>query len=166
MLPNFSYARPASVSQAIKELASPEARLHAGGTDLIPALRDGVFPAKKVVTLSGIRELRGIKTLTDGTLRIGALVTLAEVASNAGIAQRYTALSQAARSAASPQLRNQGTIGGNLCQRPRCWYFRGGFDCMRKGGSMCYAPGGENEFHCILGAPGAMPCIRRTRLRH
>lgn len=151
MLDNFTYVRPASIGEAVKALASPDARAHAGGTDLIPALRDGVFAAKKVVSLNGIAELHGIRSSKDGGLTIGALATLTEVAENRTIVERYKALADAARSAASPQLRNQGTIGGNLCQRPRCWYFRSGFACVRKGGDTCYAPGGENEFHCIFG---------------
>lgn len=154
MLPNFAYVRPASLKEAVKELASPDARLHAGGTDLLGCLRDGVFTARKVVAIGGLAELRGITTAADGTLRIGALATLAEIAAHPLIAGRYRALAQAAASVASPQLRNQGTLGGNLCQRPRCWYFRGDFRCFRKGGETCYAPGGENEFHCILGGSG------------
>ncbi len=144
MLPNFSYVRPASVSEAVKALASGDARVHAGGTDLLPCLRDGVFPAKKLVSISGIADLRGIRALTDGTLRIGALTTLTEIAEHPAVRQRYAVLAQAAQSAASPQLRNQGTLGGNLCQRPRCWYFRGDFRCLRKGGDTCYAQTGEN----------------------
>jgi xanthine dehydrogenase YagS FAD-binding subunit len=154
MLPNFTYARPASLKDAIRELSAPETRLHAGGTDLLGCLRDGVFGAKKLVALGGIAELRGIAAAPDGSLRIGALATLAEIASNPLVTARYAALAEAAASAASPQLRNQGTLGGNLCQRPRCWYFRGDFHCARKGGDKCYAMEGENEFHAILGAIG------------
>ena len=154
MLPDFRYVRPASLSEAIKELSAPESRLHAGGTDLLGCLRDGVFSARKLVSVSSVAELRGIAPAASGGLRIGALSTLAEIASHRTIAEQYSALAQAAASAASPQLRNQGTLGGNLCQRPRCWYFRGDFHCFRKGGEMCYAPKGENEFHCIFGGDG------------
>jgi xanthine dehydrogenase YagS FAD-binding subunit len=153
MLPNFKYVRPASLDEAVKELASPEARLHAGGTDLLGCLRDGVFPARKLVSLGGLAELRGIAP-AGGGLRIGALATLSEIATGRTIREQYAALAQAAASAASPQLRNQGTLGGNLCQRPRCWYFRGDFRCFRKGGETCYAPEGENEYHAILGGDG------------
>jgi len=153
MLPNFRYVRPASVNEAVKELASPEARLHAGGTDLLGCLRDGVFPAKKLVSIGALAELRGIAPAAGG-LRIGALTTLAEIAANAALGEQYAALAQAAASAASPQLRNQGTIGGNLCQRPRCWYFRSDLRCFRKGGETCYAPEGENEYHAIFGGDG------------
>jgi len=154
MLPNFTYERAGSVDEAVEHSASEGAVLHAGGTDLLGCLRDGVFTAEKVVSLSGLEELKGIQATRDGGLRIGALTTLTEIASDATIAERYTALSQAAAAAASPQLRNQGTIGGNICQRPRCWYYRGDFHCLRKGGDTCYAIVGENHFHCIFGGSG------------
>ena len=153
MLSNFRYVRPTSLNEAVKELASPEARLHAGGTDLLGCLRDGVFPAQKVVSLAGVAELRGIAP-AGGGLRIGPLVTLTEIAADRTIREQYAALAQAAASVGSPQLRNQGTLGGNLCQRPRCWYFRGDFRCFRKGGETCYASEGENEYHCIFGGDG------------
>jgi xanthine dehydrogenase YagS FAD-binding subunit len=151
MLPNFTYERPSSVAEAVEGSSSEGAVLHAGGTDLLGCLRDGVFTAEKVVSLSGLDELRGIRATRDGGLRIGALTTLTEIAIDPLITEGYTVLSQAAASAASPQLRNQGTIGGNICQRPRCWYFRGDWHCRRKGGNTCYAIAGENQYHCIFG---------------
>ncbi len=154
MMPNFSYIRPESLQEAITHLGSADARLHAGGTDLLPCLRDQVFDAKKVVSINGINDLRSIQETEDGSLRIGALTTITEVAENPLIRERYAALAQAAAEVASPQLRHQGTIGGNLCQKPRCWYYRGEFHCLRKGGKICYAKGGENQFHCIFGGKG------------
>lgn len=154
MMPRFTYSRPASLKQAITELNAPGARIHAGGTDLLGCLRDGVFDAARLVSLSSLSELRGIRTRRDGGVDIGALTTLAEVASSPLITDRYAALAQGAASAASPQLRNQGTIGGNICQRPRCWYYRGDFHCLRKGGDKCFAYEGENEYHCIFGGAG------------
>jgi len=151
MLPNFSYVRARSLNEAIRALAAPGARLHAGGTDLLGCLRDGSVQADKIVSVSGIGALRGVTAPATGGLRIGALTTLAEVASNKQVAERYPALAQAAGAAASPQLRNQGTLGGNVCQRPRCWYFRGSFHCRRKGGDTCFALQGENQYHAILG---------------
>jgi xanthine dehydrogenase YagS FAD-binding subunit len=151
MLPSFSYVRPASLDDAVQHLAAAGARAHAGGTDLIGCLRDGVFEAAKVVSLADLSELRGISDSSSGQLRIGALTTVAEVAADPVVRERYPALAQAAAAVASPQLRNQGTIGGNICQRPRCWYFRGEFHCLRKGGTTCYALAGENQYHCILG---------------
>ena len=154
MLPNFTYIRPTSLQQAALEAASKGACVHAGGTDLLGCLRDGVFSAGKLVSLSGLKALRSIDSTADGGLRIGALATLAEIAAHPAIQQRYRALQQGAQSAASPQLRNQGTLGGNLCQRPRCWYFRGDYHCLRKGGDTCYAASGENQHHCIFGGNG------------
>ena len=151
MLRTFAYVRPGSVSEALKQLEERGSRIHAGGTDLLGCLRDGVFEAQKVVSLSKIDELRDLTVAPDGELRIGALTTIAELGTHPIVAEKFAALSQAASVVASPQLRNQGTIGGNLCQRPRCWYFRGDYACTRKGGDTCYALGGENQYHCIFG---------------
>jgi xanthine dehydrogenase YagS FAD-binding subunit len=151
MLPNFRYVQAKSVKDAVKHLAAPEAMVHAGGTDLLGCLRDHVFCAQNIVSISRIKALRGIKKTAEGGLRIGALSTLTEVAENPLINRLYPGLAQGAAGAASPQLRNQGTLAGNLCQKPRCWYYRGEFHCVRKGGDRCYAVGGEDQFHCIFG---------------
>ena len=150
MLSNFTYVKTTSLKEAKKQLSSDNARIYAGGTDLLGCLGDHVFSVDKIVSISKIKELQGIREAAEG-LRIGALTTIAEVAGNPVIQKRYAVLAQAAASVASPQLRNQGTIGGNICQKPRCWYYRGEFLCLRKGGDLCYAVGGENQFHCILG---------------
>jgi xanthine dehydrogenase YagS FAD-binding subunit len=152
MLPNFTYVRPGSIEDAINHLSSEGARVHAGGTDLLGCLRDNVFGALKLVSISALDELRGIRGTPDGGVRIGALATISQVESNDLIKRNYRALAMAASDVASPQLRNQGTIGGNICQKPRCWYYRGEFHCLRKGGNLCYAFGGENQFHCIFGS--------------
>jgi xanthine dehydrogenase YagS FAD-binding subunit len=151
MLPNFTYVRPTSLADAVRQLTAPGASVHAGGSDLLGCLRDHVFESTRLVSISGLDALRGIAPAAGGGLRIGALTTLSEVASSKLVSEQYTVLAQAAGAAASPQLRNQGTIGGNLCQRPRCWYFRGDFHCVRKGGDTCYATGGENQYHCLFG---------------
>ncbi len=151
MLPTFTYVKPTTLEHAVRELATPGARACSGGTDLLGCLRDRVLKADKLVSLNGLAELRGISELPNGGLRIGALSTLSEIASHTLITTRYHALSAAAGAAASPQLRNQGTIGGNLCQRPRCWYYRGDFPCARKGGDTCFAKEGENQLHAIFG---------------
>jgi xanthine dehydrogenase YagS FAD-binding subunit len=151
MLPGFTYVRAKSVADGVRLLTAPATRVHAGGTDLLGCLRDGVFKADKVVSVSGLADLQGMTPVPTGGLRIGALTTHAQIAAHATIVEKYTALAQASASVASPQLRQQGTIGGNLCQRPRCWYFRGDFHCLRKGGEHCYAEGGENQYHAIFG---------------
>jgi xanthine dehydrogenase YagS FAD-binding subunit len=151
MLSNFTYVRPRSLDETIKHLSSEGSRVHAGGTDLLGCLRDHVFDASKVVSLSSLKGLHGIRKSSRGGLTIGALSTLREVAGHSEVIKGYAALAQAASDVASPQLRNQGTLGGNLCQKPRCWYYRGDFLCLRKGGEECYAVAGENAFHCIFG---------------
>jgi len=151
MLPKFSYARATSVDNALAILDDRPALIHAGGTDLLGCLRDGIFRADTVVSLSGIKELEGVRTTADGGVRIGALTSIADLATDDSIRTRYPALAEAASVVASPQLRNQGTLGGNLCQKPRCWYYRGDFHCLRKGGEKCFAYEGENRYHCIFG---------------
>jgi xanthine dehydrogenase YagS FAD-binding subunit len=151
MVPNFAYIRPRSLDEAIRYLSLDGARAHAGGTDLLGCLRDRVFSVSTVVSIAGLKELRGIGTTPAGGLRIGSLTTIAEIARHPVIRSKFRALSMAAAEVASPQLRNQGTIGGNLCQKPRCWYYRGEFHCLRKGGDRCYAVEGENPYHCIFG---------------
>jgi xanthine dehydrogenase YagS FAD-binding subunit len=154
MLPNFKYVKAGTLKEAIDRLASPGARLLAGGTDLLGCLRDRAFPAETVVSISGLAELRGIEETPGGGLRIGALTTVADVAASPLVRGKYPVLAQAAAEVATPQLRSQGTIGGNLCQKPRCWYYRGEFHCLRKGGDLCFASDGRNEYHCIFGGRG------------
>ena len=150
-MPNFTYLKPKSLKEAITQLSSKGARIQAGGTDLLGCLRDDIFSAEKLVSIGQLKALHGIGQARDGGLRIGALTTIAEIENNKDIKERYSALAQAASEVGSPQLRNQGTIGGNICQKPRCWYYRGEFRCLRKGGDTCYAYDGENQFHCIFG---------------
>ena len=151
MLKSFSYVRPASVDEAVEQLRAAGGRVHAGGTDLLGCLRDGVIEAERVVSIGGIEALEGIREQSGGGLRIGALTRLAEIAKSPVIAERYAALAQAASEVGTPQLRNQGTLGGNLCQKPRCAYYRGPFPCRRKGGERCFASLGNNEAHAIFG---------------
>jgi xanthine dehydrogenase YagS FAD-binding subunit len=150
MLPSFAYVRPTSLEDALKHLAEGKGYAHAGGTDLLGCLREGVLEPATVVSLSGIASLRGIHETPEG-LTIGALTPLSEVAASPLVSERFTALAEAAAQVASPQLRHQGTLGGNVCQKPRCWYYRGDFACLRKGGELCYAFTGENEFHAVAG---------------
>jgi xanthine dehydrogenase YagS FAD-binding subunit len=154
MLTRFSYKRAASIKEAVEAASKPGAQVLAGGTDLLGCLRSQIVKAEHLVSLRDIAELKGISATPAGGLRIGALTTLTELAENPKVREGYPALAQAALSAASPQLRNQGTLGGNLCQRPRCWYFRGEFQCRRKGGDTCFAEVGESQMHCIFGGEG------------
>ncbi len=152
MLPKFAYVRPDNLKEAVEKLSAEGAMVHAGGTDLLGCLRDDVLDAGTLVSISAIKDLRGIRKTENGGLRIGALTTITEVSRHRLVNQKYKGLAQGASEVASPQLRNQGTIGGNLCQKPRCWYYRGEFHCLRKGGTECFAAEGENTFHCIFGS--------------
>jgi len=156
MINNFSYMKAGSLAEAIKALAVKGTGLHAGGTDLLGCLRDEIIPVDRVVSISGLKELKGISARADGGLKIGALTVLADIAANPSVLEKYPVLAQAAASVGTPQIREQGTIGGNLCQRPRCWYFRSDLQCLKKGGGTCYAYSGENQYHAILGAG---PCF-------
>jgi xanthine dehydrogenase YagS FAD-binding subunit len=151
MLSKFSHVRPESLREAFAILAETDALIHGGGTDLIGCLRDRIFSTDTVVSLGAIPELRGIAAGGDGGLKVGAMTTISEIAEHPVVKKNFTALFDAAKVVASPQLRNQGTIAGNLCQKPRCWYYRGDFHCLRKGGELCYAYDGENQHHCIFG---------------
>jgi xanthine dehydrogenase YagS FAD-binding subunit len=119
-------------------------------------VRSEIIQVEKVVSISSLKALKGISARPDGGVNIGALTPLADIAANASIAERYAVLAQAAAAVGSPQIREQGTAGGNLCQRPRCWYFRSDLQCLKKGGSTCYAMGGENQYHAIFGGG---PCF-------
>ncbi len=154
LMQNFIYLKAISLKEAVVQLSSKGARIQAGGTDLLGCLREDIFSAEKLVSIDRLKALRGINQTRDGGLRIGTLTTIAEIENNQTLRERYSALAQAASEVGSPQLRNQGTIGGNLCQKPRCWYYRGEFHCLRKGGDRCYASQGENQFHCIFGGDG------------
>jgi len=125
----------------------------AGGLDSFDWLKDRIKKPKVLVDLSGIDELKGIRANGDG-IEIGAMTTLAEVANHPTIKKDYGVLAQAVELVASPQIRNQGTLGGNVSQDTRCWYYRGGWPCYRAGGNICYAdtPVGRNREHAIFGA--------------
>jgi xanthine dehydrogenase YagS FAD-binding subunit len=151
----FELFQPASVADAQKllEQHGPDAWVLAGGLDSFDWLKDRIKKPKAVVDLSGIEELRGVRSTADG-IEIGAMTTLTDVVNHPIIKQKYDLLAQAAEVVASPQIRNQGTIGGNVSQDTRCWYYRGGWPCYRAGGNICYAdtPEGRNREHAILHA--------------
>jgi xanthine dehydrogenase YagS FAD-binding subunit len=152
----FELYQPTSVADAQKllEQHGPDAWVLAGGLDSFDWLKDRIRKPKAVVDLSGIEELRGVRATNDGSggIEIGAMTTLTEIVNHPIIKQKYGLLAQAAEVVASPQIRNQGTIGGNVSQDTRCWYYRGGWPCYRAGGNICYAdtPEGRNREHAIL----------------
>jgi xanthine dehydrogenase YagS FAD-binding subunit len=155
----FELFQPTSVADAQKllEQHGPDTWVLAGGLDSFDWLKDRIKKPKVVVDLSGIGELRGVRVLgnngSDG-IEIGAMTTLTEVVNHPIIKQKFDLLAQAAELVASPQIRNQGTIGGNVSQDTRCWYYRSGWPCYRAGGNICYAdtPEGRNREHAILHA--------------
>jgi xanthine dehydrogenase YagS FAD-binding subunit len=156
VLNNFAYLKAGSLGEAVKALSTQGAVLHAGGTDLVGCLRDEIVPADRVVSISGLKNLKGISSGSGGGLKIGALTPIADIAADPAVNERYRVLAQAAAAVGSPQIRSRGTIGGNICQRPRCWYFRSDLQCRKKGGQTCYAMGGENQYHAIFGGG---PCF-------
>src|SRR5438105_1837550 len=154
-MPAFELFQPTSVADAQKVLEDygATAWVLAGGMDSFDWLKDRIKRPRAVVDLSGIAELRGVRAAGDG-IEIGAMTTLTDVANDPLVKQHYGLLSQAAELVASPQIRNQGTIGGNVSQDARCWYYRAGWPCYRAGGNICYAdtPTGRNREHAILHA--------------
>jgi xanthine dehydrogenase YagS FAD-binding subunit len=154
----FGYSAPASIAEAAERLASPGARAMGGGTDLLPQLHRGIRPADEVVDLRGALPA-GILAAGQG-MRIGAATRVADVARDPDVIARFAVLAQAAAAVASPQLREMGTVAGNLCQAVRCWYFRHpDLTCWLRGGDTCYAQVGDHRKHglepgdCISVAP-------------
>jgi xanthine dehydrogenase YagS FAD-binding subunit len=156
----FEWMSPNTVAEAVsalKSAPSPEdpdeaARPIAGGQDLLTTMKDYLTRPTRVVNLKGIRGLDEIAEDGKGGLRLGALVTLAQLEEHPFVRRHFPGLAEAAHSIATPQIRNLGTVGGNLCQRPRCWYFRlEEAVCLKKGGSECFAATGENKYNAILG---------------
>jgi xanthine dehydrogenase YagS FAD-binding subunit len=154
-MPAFDLLQPTSVADAQRLLQDngSDAWVLAGGLDSFDWLKDRIKKPGVVVDLSGIDELKGVRSTSDG-LEIGAMTTLTEIANHPEIKKNYGVLAEAASLVASPQIRNQGTLGGNVSQDTRCWYYRGGWPCYRAGGNICYAdtPVGRNREHAIFGA--------------
>jgi xanthine dehydrogenase YagS FAD-binding subunit len=152
----FDYASPTSKDKVANLLGSSwgEVEVLAGGTDLLSLMKDEVTTPRRLVNIKGIAELHGVRAVKDA-LSIGALTTLAEISVNDTVKQAYPVLAKAAGDAASPQIRNLATLGGNLCQRPRCWYFRTGHGLLaqtKDGKSLVLE--GDNRYHAILGNDG------------
>ena len=147
----FSYLNCATVEEALDQLG-PDATIKAGGIDLLDLMKDGIVAPPRLVNIRNVDSLRGISLSEEG-LRIGPLTTLSEIAFHPEVQRSYGALSDAAGRAATPQVRNMATLGGNLMQRPRCWYFRSGaHDCKKKGdtSTACHAHEGENQYHAVV----------------
>ncbi|HLZ24205.1 MAG TPA: xanthine dehydrogenase family protein subunit M [Ktedonobacterales bacterium] len=153
----FDHTTATSASEAVASLArAPETVIIAGGTDLLPLMKAGLATPPRLLDLKPARALRYLRFDASGALHIGALATLADIERDAEVAARLPLLPRAVRDAATPQLRAMATVGGNLLQRTRCWYFRGAFDCWLKGGTECYARDGENKYAAIF---DQSPCV-------
>ena len=152
----FEYAAPDTVKGALDLLSSTagETDILAGGTDLLSLMKERIHAPKRLVSLRNVADLHGISSSGDG-LRIGALVTIDELLANPQVRGQYAALAQAADGIGGGQMRSMGTVGGELCQRPRCWYFRNGFGLLGQDSSgKPLVPNGENQYHAILGNKG------------
>jgi xanthine dehydrogenase YagS FAD-binding subunit len=152
----FEYASPVTAEQAVSLLGASwaQSEILAGGTDLLALMKDEVVHPKRLVNIKQIGGLAGV-TATGQGLRIGALTTMGDLADNANVVKDYPALAEALNEAASPQIRNIATLGGNLCQRPRCWYFRNGFGLLPKNeAGKDLVSEGDNRYHAILGNDG------------
>lgn len=150
----FTYRNVETVEEAVAALGTKPRtkKAIAGGIDLLGEMKEQIVEPEELINL---KTIPGLDTISDDRkkgLRIGALVTLVEIHRHATIQKRYPALAEGALSVGTPQIRNIGTIGGNLCQRPRCWYYRNRvFRCLKKGGDRCYAVEGENKYHAVFG---------------
>lgn len=155
---SFEHIFAASADEAVERLgaADGEALLIAGGTDLLTLMKAELAAPLRLIDLKPLTHLRGVSWQPDGATRIGALTTLAELERDAGVANRYALLIQATRDAATPQLRAMATVGGNLLQQYRCWYYRDGLNCWLAGGDECFARDGQNQHHAIFQAG---PCV-------
>lgn len=149
MITRFEWVEAGSLNQAFDALTDGSL-IKAGGIDLMDRLKEGLDSPQRLVNIRNISGLDRIQEMPDG-LHLGPLVTLAQLDKHAAVRGKYTALADAAGHAATPHIRNMATLGGNLAQRPRCWYFRNEqFHCLKKGGGHCFAQQGENEFHAIF----------------
>jgi len=147
----FAYVNPSNEKEAVASLATERGRSVpiAGGMDLVGLMKDFIISPVRLVN---VKNLDASISATDGGLRIGAAVKLVDLVEHAAARKLFPALVMAAEEVGTPQIRNQGTVGGNVMQRPRCWYFRNEeFNCLKKGGSRCYAIDGENQYHAIFG---------------
>jgi xanthine dehydrogenase YagS FAD-binding subunit len=159
----FEYASPRTREQAVRLLGIAGAAPLAGGSDLLGLMKDGVEAPKRLVNLKGIEGLVGVRS-DSGGLRIGALTTIDALAADAALAWEYPVIAKAAAHVAGPQIRNVATVGGNLCQRPRCWYFRNGYGLLAQRGGKSMVDDGDNRYHAILGNDGAAKFVQPSTL--
>jgi len=162
----FEYVSPETSQQAVSLLGASwgQTEILAGGTDVLALMKDDVIAPKRLVNIKDVKELRGVSATQQG-LRIGALTTLGQLADDATVTKDYPAFAEALIEAASPQIRNMATIGGNLCQRPRCWYFRSGLGLLPRvelGKDVVAA--GDNRYHSILGNEGPAKFVSPSTL--
>ena len=153
-MPPFEYVEAQSVDEAVALLSERGSVAMGGGTDLLPLVKDEVMPAERLVGLAAIPSMTAISEIAEigGGLTIGAAATIADIAAHAVVRRRYAALAEASGGLATPQIRNEGTIGGNLNQRPRCWYYRSPLiPCLKKGGDRCYALAGNTRLLAVTG---------------
>lgn len=161
----FAYVNPTSEKDAVAALKTDGVALPlAGGQDLLARMKDYVTEPDRIVNVKGALDAT-ITAMPGGGLKIGAAVKIVDLAANAQVRRLYPALLEAAGLVGTPQIRNQGTVGGNLNQRPRCWYFRNEeFVCYKKGGSRCFAVNGENQYHAIFGNEGPSHIVHPSSL--
>ena len=149
----FEYAAPTSVEAAVALLGA-DSQVLAGGTDLVSLMKEYVVSPKRIVSLKDVKSLGGIEYKSSSGLRLGATVTFQELVDSPVVARNYPALVQAAEGVSSPQVRSRGTVAGDLCQRPRCWYFRLGYGLLAQMEGKALVPDGDNRYHAILGNEG------------
>jgi xanthine dehydrogenase YagS FAD-binding subunit len=162
---SFEYATPRTVDEAVEQLAEQwgETEVLAGGTDLVTCLKQGLTAPKRVVSLKAVKDLKGISS-TKGALTIGAMTTMGELAGNAGVQKHFPSLATAVKNIASPQLLSTGTVGGDLCQRPRCWYYRNGYGLLAQQDGKSLVTAGDNRYHAIFGNAGKAKFVSASSL--
>lgn len=147
---SFANVNPRDLKDAAAKLRQPNAVVAGGGSDLLGMIKEHLVQPDVVVHLRSIKGLDQVSA-KSGETQIGGLITLDALSREPSIRSRYTVLSEAAESVGTPQIRNAGTLAGNVCQRPWCWYYRNGFPCFKAGGNQCFSITGENQFHAIFG---------------
>lgn len=162
----FEYTSPEKKEDAVELLAAAngKATVLAGGTDLLSLMKDYIVSPARLVNIKSIRELQGISHDSRNGLRLGALVTLDELLADSKVKQEYPSLWQAAAGVSSPQIRSMGTVGGDLCQRPRCWYYRNGYGLLARQAGKSMVIDGDNRYHAILGNAGPAYFVNASSL--